>query len=155
MTKRRRDAEPCLCGSGSTYRACCRPYHHGGEPPDPERLVRSRFSAFALGEGAYLVRTLHPAADARAAREEDDLARELSRAHRSARYRALIVHDVEVTGTRARVLFTARVFERGRDRSFVELSRFERTSEGWRYLDGVLRAADAGASWTIAALDAQ
>lgn len=154
MTKRRPEAGPCPCGSGNTYRECCLPYHSGGAPADPERLVRSRFSAFALGEGAYLARTLHPGHEARA-RGEAELARDLSRAKRSLRYRALVIHDVEVEGERARVLFTARVFEKGRDRSFVELSRFERTAEGWRYLDGELRAApgDPGA-WTIAGFEA-
>ena len=37
----------------------------------------------------------------------------------------------------ARVLFHARVFEAGRDLSFVELSRFAHDGEGWRYLDGL------------------
>ena len=37
-----------------------------------------------------------------------------------------------------RVLFLAGVFEKGRDRSFVELSTFARAAEGggWRYLSG-------------------
>lgn len=154
MTKRRPEAEPCPCGSGAVYRECCQRYHLGGEPTDPERLVRSRFSAYALGEGAYLARTLHPDHAARA-HGEAELARELSRAKRAVRYRALVIHEVTIEGERARVLFTARVFEKGRDRSFVELSRFERTGEGWRYLDGELRAAPgAPAAWTIAGFEA-
>jgi uncharacterized protein YchJ len=116
--------------------------------------VRSRFSAFALGEGAYLARTLHPGSEARAAGDEHDLARELSSARRVLRYRELVVHEVEVEGANARVLFTARVFARGRDRSFVELSRFERTADGWRYLGGELRSAE-GAACTIAGFAAQ
>jgi SEC-C motif-containing protein len=146
----------CPCGSGIDYRACCRPFHQGGEPADPAALVRSRFSAFALGEAAYLWRTLHPDHPFRA-RPEPDVLRELGRARRELRYRALSVHDVELEDRRARVLFTARVFEKGRDRSFVELSRFERTDEGWRYLDGALRpaAALAGMDLTVAAMDAR
>lgn len=145
----------CPCG-GADYRACCRPYHLGAEPPDPATLVRSRFSAFALGEGAYLFRTLHPDHDLRA-RPEAEVVPELARAKHELRYRALVIHDVELTSDRtARVLFTARVFARGRDRSFVELSRFERTSEGWRYLDGVLvPAAEIDHPLTIAAMDAR
>jgi SEC-C motif domain protein len=100
--------------------------------------VRSRFSAFALGEGDYLWRTLSPRHELRA-RDEGEVSRELGRARRELRYRELILHEVEVEGDDARVLFTVRLFARGRDRSFVELSRFERTAQGWRYLDGVLR----------------
>lgn len=51
----------CPCGSGERYAACCRPYHQGAEPPDAVMLMRSRFTAFALGEVAYLWRTLHAA----------------------------------------------------------------------------------------------
>lgn len=143
----------CPCGSGQAYRLCCHGYHEGNEPGDVATLVRSRFAAFALGEGEYLWRTLHPDHALRG-REKDAVVRELSRARQTLRYRAVEVHDVEVTEPHARVLFTARVFERGRDRSFVELSRFRRTSEGWRYLDGTLWAARERLERTIAALDA-
>jgi SEC-C motif-containing protein len=129
------------------------PHHRGGEPGDPAALVRSRFAAFAVGDGAYLWRTLHPDHALRA-QPERAVVRELGRAHRTQRYRSVHIHDVEVDGDRARVLFTARVFEKGRDRSFVEASRFERTDEGWRYLDGLPFAPDEHAERTLAELDA-
>ena len=51
---------PCPCGNGGAYEACCGPWH-GGEPaPTAEALMRSRFSAFARKNAAYLLRTLHP-----------------------------------------------------------------------------------------------
>lgn len=145
----------CPCGSGADYRACCRPYHEGGEPRDPATLVRSRFSAFALGRADYLLRTLHPAHELRA-RDEREVLRELARAKHELRYRSLVIHDEEIAGDRARVLFTARVLEKGRDRSFVELSRFERTQDGWRYLDGELRRPSAfdGVELTVSSVDA-
>jgi SEC-C motif-containing protein len=137
MAKKKSAARrPCPCKSGRPYGECCRPFHRGDEPPDPERLVRSRFSAFALGDGAYLLRTLHPAHPLRA-RDRAAVVRELSRAKEKVRYLDLTIHDVQVEGERGRVLFTARVFERGQDRSFVELSDFERAGGGWRYRDGL------------------
>jgi SEC-C motif-containing protein len=65
--------------------------------------------------------------------------RELSQARRTLRYRELTIHasETDVERGRARVLFTARVFEKGRDRSFVELSDFAIAEGGWRYLDGL------------------
>lgn len=137
----RASQKPCPCKSGRAYRDCCKPFHDGAEPPDPETLMRSRFSAFALGDGAYLFRTLHPD-NALRARPKDDVVRELSRAKQSMRYQGLAIHDVDVDGDRGRVLFTARVFEKGRDRSFVELSEFRRAEGGWRYADGLLAPAD-------------
>jgi SEC-C motif-containing protein len=143
----------CPCGSGAPYRACCRRFHEGAEPADPSELVRSRFSAFALGHGAYLFRTLHPDHPLRA-RPEAEVIRELSRAKNELRYLGLTIHDARTEAANGEVLFTARVFAKGRDRSFVELSRFERSGDGWRYLDGTLWPAREleGAELTIAAL---
>ncbi len=43
----------------------------------------------------------------------------------------------------AQVLFFAKVFEKGKDRSFVERSDFRHDGTGWRYLSGVgFRPAD-------------
>ncbi|HTF11137.1 MAG TPA: YchJ family metal-binding protein [Asanoa sp.] len=50
----------CPCGSGLDYDECCGPLHRGADAaPTAERLMRSRFSAFALGEVGYLLRTWH------------------------------------------------------------------------------------------------
>ena len=49
----------------------------------------------------------------------------------------LWVERVEVEeGERGQVLFFARLFERGIDRSFVELSEFRKEDGAWRYLSG-------------------
>ena len=48
---------PCPCGSGEALAACCAPLHAGAPAPTAERLMRSRFSAFALGDTAYLLRS--------------------------------------------------------------------------------------------------
>ncbi|WP_431277678.1 YchJ family protein [Leifsonia poae] len=51
----------CPCSSGETYDACCGPLHRGeAQAPTAERLMRSRFSAFALGDPGYLLRSWHP-----------------------------------------------------------------------------------------------
>ena len=53
--------QPCPCGNG-VYQACCQPFHlHTGLAPTAEALMRSRYSAFALGGlGDYLLQTWHP-----------------------------------------------------------------------------------------------
>jgi SEC-C motif-containing protein len=93
--------------------------------------MRSRYAAFALGLGEYLVDTLagdHP--DRRLAREE--LVAELS--HAKDRQRFLGLRIVRAGGDE--VLFHARIFERGQDRSFAELSTFVREEGRWRYARG-------------------
>jgi SEC-C motif-containing protein len=55
-------ADPhCPCGWAEPYSECCGRYH-GGQvwAETAERLMRSRFSAFAVGDAAYLLRTWHP-----------------------------------------------------------------------------------------------
>lgn len=122
----------CPCHSGARYAACCKPLHDGARATSPVALMRSRFSAFALGLGDYLVDTL--------ARDHHDrqlpreaLARELGRAKERQRFL-----DLEIWwSSPTEVLFFAKIFERGQDRSFAELSTFV-DEDGFRYQSGVL-----------------
>lgn len=50
----------CPCSSGLRYLECCGPFHHGGAAPTAERLMRSRYSAYAIGLADYLVDSWHP-----------------------------------------------------------------------------------------------
>ena len=103
--------------------------------------MRSRFSAFALGLGPYLVDTLATGHPDRALPRET-LERELSRVRVTQRFTGLwILHATRGEAERGQVLFHARVFEDGRDRSFVELSDFVREAGAWRYASGVMAAA--------------
>ncbi|MDQ3033838.1 MAG: YchJ family metal-binding protein [Myxococcota bacterium] len=134
----------CPCGSAQTYASCCEPFHRGAEPPDPERLVRARFAAFACGEHAFLYRTLHPDHDDRA-RSERSFREGLAKSARRARYRALRILDrdgPDADGT-WRVLFAVSAAMAGREASFVELSSFLRDDAGFRYIGGRILPASA------------
>lgn len=50
----------CPCGSHALYQACCQPFHKGAGAPTPEALMRSRYTAFVLGDSEYLLSTWHP-----------------------------------------------------------------------------------------------
>jgi len=45
----------CPCHSGFAYATCCQPLHHGALAPTAERLMRSRYSAYALQLPDYLL----------------------------------------------------------------------------------------------------
>jgi SEC-C motif-containing protein len=50
----------CPCGSTS-YDGCCGRLHRGeAQAGSPEELMRSRFSAYAVGDRDYVWRTWHP-----------------------------------------------------------------------------------------------
>src|SRR4051794_6177829 len=51
----------CPCLSGDTFESCCAPILSGeSAAPTAERLMRSRFTAFAMGDAAYLLKSWHP-----------------------------------------------------------------------------------------------
>ena len=47
----------CRCGSGERFDACCGPYLAGLPAPTAEALMRSRYTAFTLGDRAYIARS--------------------------------------------------------------------------------------------------
>lgn len=51
----------CPCCSEKKYSDCCEPFHLGKEfPLTSEILMRSRYSAYAIPNGEYLMETTHP-----------------------------------------------------------------------------------------------
>lgn len=60
------DAIPsgCPCGSGDSLADCCGRYHDGAAAPCAQSLMRSRYSAYVLGNVDYLVATSLPAQQA-------------------------------------------------------------------------------------------
>ena len=119
---------PCPCGSGGAYADCCGPLHAGEPAPSPERLMRSRFSAFALGLAAYLVESWDPATRPDSLELDDTV-----------EWRRLFISDTSRGGpgdAEGFVTFTA--IGRGPEGRFEqrERSRFLRAGAGWRYVDG-------------------
>lgn len=51
---------PCPCGSGQKYKKCCAPYHKGAIPKNALLLMKSRYSAYAVGNSGYIIKTTHP-----------------------------------------------------------------------------------------------
>ena len=101
--------------------------------------MRSRIAAFAVGDAEYLWRTLDDDHEDRA-RPKVEVLRELGDASRALKYMRLAIVDARDV----RVLFHAAVFERGADRSFVELSTFRRVGAEWRYAEGIARPLASG-----------
>ncbi|WP_232665680.1 YchJ family protein [Pseudonocardia sp. TRM90224] len=63
----------CPCGLPALYAACCGRFHAGEPAPTAELLMRSRFSAFTLGDAAYLRLTWDPATRPRRLDLADDV----------------------------------------------------------------------------------
>jgi len=51
----------CPCGTDSSFENCCGPFLAGSSKPESaEKLMRSRYSAFARGDVGYIKKTLAP-----------------------------------------------------------------------------------------------
>ena len=121
----------CPCGGGRPYDNCCGRWHAGAPAPDAEALMRSRYSAFVLGDMGYLLRTWHP--------ETRPTALELDA---TVTWLGLTVRAVRRSGPDvAEVDFVARSRVGGGSASRqVERSRFRCDDGRWYYLDGVIEA---------------
>jgi SEC-C motif-containing protein len=95
--------------------------------------MRSRYAAFALREVDYLWKTLAPEHEDRQHPEAHVLSA-LRETTRACNFMKLEILDAEEHGDHAEVEFSARVFERGKDRSFRERSEFRRVGGAWRYV---------------------
>jgi SEC-C motif-containing protein len=119
----------CPCGSGTAYGECCGRRHSGAaSAPTAEALMRSRYSAFAVRDEAYLLRTWHP--ETRPPRVEFDP---------GMRWTGLEIvgtTDGSAFHTTGTVTFRAHYTDGGRPGVLHERSRFTRVDGAWVYVDG-------------------
>jgi SEC-C motif-containing protein len=124
MTKKIIDA--CPCGVG-VYAACCGPYHAGTPPVTAEQLMRSRYSAYALGLMDYVYATWHHDTRPPLAELQHDAA---------VKWLGLEIKQHALQQECATVEFVARTKLDGRAHRLHEVSRFVREEGRWLYIDG-------------------
>ncbi len=127
-------SKPCPCTSKSTYDRCCQPFIDGKKSPETAALLmRSRFTAYALGKVDYLLRTTEATERAKLDREE------LTGYCKSVRCVSLKIISTEKGGPAddlGTVKFHASLQVNGKRQLHVELSRFVRENGAWVYVDG-------------------
>jgi len=118
----------CPCGAGLPYAECCGPIHRGAATAaTAEALMRSRFSAFAVGDADYLLHSWHSSTRPARLRLDPGL-----------RWLRLAVLGGDRGGlfdTTGTVRFRAHYREAGRPGTLEEHSRFVREDGRWVYLD--------------------
>jgi len=126
----------CLCGSGLSGDACCDPLLSGERPAETaEALMRSRYCAFVGCNQSYLLASWHP--DTRPGHLDFDPQQ------RWLGLKILRTGAGAAADDEGIVEFVARYKIDGRGYRLHEISRFVRTEEGWRYLDGTRGATDS------------
>ena len=123
----------CPCGLPGDYAACCGRYHAGPLhllAPTPEALMRSRYSAYALGLRDYIVDTW----------QISTRPQRMERFDSAVKWLGLTVKRAWTTSeNEGFVAFVARSRPPGGGsaRRLEELSRFVRVDGRWQYVDAV------------------
>jgi SEC-C motif domain protein len=133
MRSPRQQIQRCPCrhtdeAQPLSYSDCCAPLHSGTHAPTPEALMRSRYSAYALGLHTYLLATWH------ASTAPGDLEGS------TIKWMGLEVLAAASQGDAGVVQFVARYKEGalggGKAGRLTETSRFVREDGQWWYVDG-------------------
>ena len=128
----------CPCGSNKVFDACCGRFLLAGkQAATPEQLMRSRYSAYALGgHGEYLLRTWFPATAGGLTEQA------LSR--RDCEWIGLEVIARQQRGDKGIVEFRARYRDGdGREQVMHEKSVFQRLAGRWLYVGGEVNSSPA------------
>jgi len=127
----------CPCGSGRAYAECCEPYVSGAAlAPTAEALMRSRYTAYAVGELDHLERTQVAGDWDRASAESWA---------KNSQWTGLDVVSVEAGGPEDEagvVEFVARFELSGVPQEHRETARFGRRDGNWVYLEGDVRGGE-------------
>ena len=130
--------DACPCGWGRKYKKCCGALHGGAPAPSPESLMRSRYTAYVIGNVAYLVATTHPDSphrEANVAAWSDELRRYCA----AITFEGLSVRAATERGIDGFVEFEARVRHGEAVHVMQERSSFLKVDGRWLYvaaLDG-------------------
>ena len=121
----------CPCDSGLSYKNCCQVLHKGAKATSPEKLMRSRYSAYALGLTDYIMKTTHPDGT-RYNPNQADWKRDIELFSQNTRFERLQI----LAAQGDMVTFRATLFEKQRDVSFTEISVFRQYNGQWKYYSG-------------------
>jgi SEC-C motif-containing protein len=121
----------CPCG-GKLFQSCCGPFLAGVAVADtPERLMRSRYSAYVTGTEDYLKATWHPST-----RPQENVT------DPAIKWLGLEVRRATQDGDSGIVHFVARCRVGGKGKRLEETSRFVFEEGLWYYVDGDFRDKD-------------
>lgn len=125
---------PCVCGSTKNSARCCIQYISGeGIAPDPESLMRSRYTAYTQLNIAYIANTMRGPA---LAAFNPDNATEWAKQIKWLRLQVLKSSVVTPADNTAYVEFIAHYLFQGRRQKLHEISEFHRIDGCWYYVGG-------------------
>lgn len=128
--------QTCHCGAKSSFDACCKPYLSGAKrAPSAEALMRARYSAFVVGDIAFIRETYDPK---RASDFDEAGTREWSEKSEWQGLEILKVEEGEGDARTGCVEFKARFKVKGEEQEHHERARFRKDEKtgAWYFVDG-------------------
>ena len=120
----------CPCGSGQEYDDCCGRFLQGKSANTAEQLMRSRYTAYALNDEIYLLKTWHQSTRPQTL----DLGQQNAIKWIDLK---ILSHSVDADNpASASVEFVARYKLNGKAQKMQELSDFIYENDRWFYVDG-------------------
>lgn len=122
----------CYCGSLKTYNACCEKAHKdSSQAVTAEQLMRSRYSAFVLANGAYLMHTHH--VSTRPLKEKKAIVA-WAKSVQWIKLEVLETSKGLENDTEGSVTFNAYFYDNGKVDRIHEKSAFVKENNHWKYL---------------------
>ncbi|MDN3665107.1 YchJ family protein [Algibacter miyuki] len=122
----------CHCGNLKTYSDCCEKAHKNkAEAKTAEQLMRSRYSAFVLANGDYLMESHHTST--RPTKEKKSIVN-WAKSVQWIKLEILETSEGQENDTKGTVTFNAYFFENGQVEVIHEKSAFIKENNHWAYL---------------------
>jgi SEC-C motif-containing protein len=124
----------CPCGSTQNYANCCEPFHLGkAKPETAEKLMRSRYSAYVVGNIEYIDHTNDPSEKESFDREA---ALEWSQSSEWLGLEIVATSAGLASDSEGEVEFNAKYKRDGKEYVHHEVSLFKKVGPQWYYIDG-------------------
>ncbi|MBK7889393.1 MAG: YchJ family protein [Bdellovibrionales bacterium] len=125
----------CACGSGKNFEQCCKPFLAGEVHPETaDKLMRSRYTAYTLGDIDYLEKTLAPES------RHDFDPKATEQWSKSSEWKGLNILSTQNGATADQdgiVEFVATFVQQGQTLQHHEVSTFRKDDRGhWMFVDG-------------------
>ena len=149
-TAKQRAASGCACGkdAATAYEACCGRAHGDASAAaalTAEEVMRARFTAYVVGDAAYIVSSTHEESKDRA---RESLLRDAENTIKRIRFHSFRAKRSSEKDGEAYVTYEADYTQgkgRGKMKTLAERARLRRDAEtgGWKFVDAVALGANA------------
>lgn len=125
----------CPCGSKKTYINCCKQFHDGKNPETALELMKSRFTAFVVGDVDYIINTTHED-NIEYSNDKSKWRDDIQDVINSTDFNKLEILEFIDGEEEAYVTFKLGLKQKGLDTSFIEKSKFLKIDGKWLYRSG-------------------